>query len=133
MRMHKYLPAAALLLAATTVRADDRVDCKHAMTQLDINTCAAQDFAAADAKLNRTYKTLISKLDANELAALKTAQRAWITWRDAKCNFETIASEGGSIRPMEFLTCQTQLTNDRSEQLAKQIECPAGNLACPAN
>lgn len=131
--MHKCLPAATLaLLLVSDARGAEQPDCKNAMTQMDMNACAAKDFAAADAALNKTYKTLTSKLDANELAALRTAQRAWIAWRDAECNFETIDAEGGSIRPMEFSMCQTELTNDRIRQLQKQIACPAGNLACPA-
>jgi uncharacterized protein YecT (DUF1311 family) len=125
--------AAPLLLLVTSARGDEQVDCKNAMTQMDMNYCAGQDFNAADAKLNATYKKLTSELDPHELDTLKVAQRAWVAWRDAECTYETIDSEGGSIRPMEISECQTELTNDRVKQLAKQVECPAGNLACPAN
>ena len=130
--MRKLILAAPLLMLMSGARADDTVDCKHAMTQMDMDFCAGKDFQAADGKLNATYKKLTSALDAHELASLKTAQRAWVAWRDAECDYRTIDSEGGSIRPMEVSMCETELTNDRIKQLQDQIACPAGNLACPA-
>jgi len=121
-----------LLLAGAQERAS-AADCSKLTTQMDLNFCEADNFAAADKDLNATYKALSSKLDAHELDQLKAAQRAWVTWRDAECVYQTTDSEGGSIHSMEVSMCQTDLTTTRTKQLKAQIACPAGNLACPAN
>jgi uncharacterized protein YecT (DUF1311 family) len=130
--MRKLLLALPLLLACPA-HAADKLDCKNPQTQIDMDQCAGQDFQKADGALNASYKQLVSKLDPHALAALKTAQRAWLAWRDAECDYRTIATEGGSIRPMLVSECETELTANRIKDLTAQLKCPAGDLSCPAN
>lgn len=88
-------------------------------TQTGLNRCAQADFEAADGKLNRLYKQLVSKSGTDEKAALRDAQRAWVAYRDKECEYETIGSAGGSIRPMEEWQCAAALTEVRSKEFAK--------------
>ena len=85
---------------------------------MDMNACADQDFQAADALLNKVYKDASKDLDAHALDLLRKAQRAWITFRDAECTYETVGDEGGSIQPMDYSLCLTRLTKFRTKELS---------------
>jgi uncharacterized protein YecT (DUF1311 family) len=86
-------------------------------TQADMNICAADRFARADAALNaqfrRTYTTLHGRAK-----LLLTAQRAWLAFRDAECTVEAAGSVGGTIHALDVAECRTRLTTDRTHQLA---------------
>ena len=51
------LTCAALLLSGQAL-ADD---CANANTQIEMNTCAAEQFKAADTKLNDTYQNALKR------------------------------------------------------------------------
>ncbi|HEY0105740.1 MAG TPA: lysozyme inhibitor LprI family protein, partial [Rhizomicrobium sp.] len=92
------LPA---LLALAPARADeaDGIDCNNAMTQSDMNICADKDYRKADAALNDVYRKTMAGLDAHGGELLRTAQRAWIKFRDSECVYDSAQNEGGSIYP----------------------------------
>jgi uncharacterized protein YecT (DUF1311 family) len=83
-----------------------------------MNMCASRDFQQADDALNaawgpaRSYAKQIGQGD-----ALLTAQRAWLTYRDAACKVHASPFEGGSIQPMVQLMCLSELTADRTRML----------------
>ena len=106
-----------LPLAFGGAHAADSVGCKNAVAQMDMNTCADQDFQRADALLNKTYKDATKDMDAHALDLLRKAQRAWLAFRDIECTYETVGDEGGSIQPMDYSLCLTRLTKLRTEQL----------------
>lgn len=126
------LRAALLALAFATPAAAQVEDCMAATTQLDLNTCAAQDFAAQDANLNEAYasaKDILQGIDADldpadqgAAKALLQAQRAWITYRDAGCMAEAYLYEGGSIQPMIYSACRARVTAARAQDLWKLSE-----------
>lgn len=73
------------------------LDCSSG-PQSALNECAAADFRAADAQLNTAYQAITRRLtDTPARRSLVEAQRAWIRFRDAECEFDTKSSEGGSI------------------------------------
>jgi uncharacterized protein YecT (DUF1311 family) len=86
-----------------------------AVSQGDLNACAAADAANADQRLNRSYKALLCYLDESEKERLKAVQHAWLAFRDADCDY--FASGGGSIAPMNRLQCLAALSNQRAEEL----------------
>lgn len=117
-----------LVLACLTLpAAAQEVDCPNAVTQQDMNQCAYADWEAADADLNTAYRraiALMTRWDADlprgeqgGAAALKDAQRAWITFRDKACEAEGYAMKGGSAEPLLVYGCMRQLTEDRTGQL----------------
>ncbi|MFM5077672.1 lysozyme inhibitor LprI family protein, partial [Aeromonas caviae] len=65
----------------------------------------------------RTYKKRVASLEKAQLERLRTAQRAWITFRDAQCRYEAGVYEGGSMAPMVHSSCLTQLTEARTKDL----------------
>lgn len=111
------------------------VDCGKAITQMDMNRCAGDDFAAADAALNAQWEVtaadmrerdaLTQSLDDGRpgyFAQLLAAQRAWLAFRDAHCASAGYAARGGSMEPMLVAMCRTQLTRQRTSQLQDLIE-----------
>ena len=113
-----------LLSTAATAQ---EIDCANAVTQMEMNQCAYDVWEAADADLNAAYKramTLLKGWDADlpeaeqgGAAALKDAQRAWVTFRDKACEVEGYAMKGGSAEPLLVYGCMRQLTEDRTAQL----------------
>ncbi|MHA0868438.1 lysozyme inhibitor LprI family protein [Enterobacter cloacae] len=122
-----FLAGAALLLSASAL-ADE---CDNATTQLELNTCSAQQYQAADKKLNQTYQSAIKRAAAPQRDLLKKAQQAWIALRDADCNFIGSGTEGGSVQPMIMSQCLTEKTVEREAFLASLMLCEEGNLSCP--
>ena len=127
------IAAAALLLTASTAQADEKLNCKSQdLNQMQLDQCAGIDFTAADAKLNALYKVMMSKYDAANGEKLKLAERAWIAWRDAECDYETNGTAGGSINPMMDTMCRTEKTNARIKELNAQVHCAEGDMSCNA-
>lgn len=113
------LPALFLFAASTPALA---LDCNNAMTQNDMNICAAQSYEKADKALNIAYKKLMAQLkdDENAQSLLRSAQRAWLAYRDSECIFEGHGVEGGSMQPLIIFGCKASLTKKRTEELNNQ-------------
>lgn len=91
--------------------------CADAQSQNEMNQCAFEEYKKADAELNRVYQQLLPKLEAAHQEKLKAAQRAWITFRDADCEYEAFAFEGGSMQPLIRYSCLETATKARTAQL----------------
>jgi uncharacterized protein YecT (DUF1311 family) len=74
---------------------------------------------SANAEIDRVYKQLLSKLDAEQQKSLKEAQRAWIKWRDAEA--DAVArlggAVGGSAMRVDYANAQAKLIKERTEVL----------------
>ena len=97
--------------------------CGNAQTQYEADECAHREFVAADAELNKVYNQLAAKIDdAEQRAQLKTAELAWIKFRDENCTFEGLFYKGGTMRPMIESFCKADVTRKRTAQLREQIK-----------
>jgi uncharacterized protein YecT (DUF1311 family) len=95
----------------------------QAQSQHEMNAQAFNEFKAADAELNKAYKKLVSKIDAESKTKLSISQKAWIKFRDAEA--ELIAdfnARGGSMAPMIYHAEKALLTVDRTKQLLKMLK-----------
>ncbi|MCT7976367.1 lysozyme inhibitor LprI family protein [Laspinema olomoucense] len=97
--------------------AQPRLNCDNPQSQNDMNACARQRWEATDRELNRIYQTLVPQLSNSRRQQLVTAQRAWITFRDAECSFYSSIAEGGSMQPMLRSGCLANLTEIRNSEL----------------
>ncbi len=106
--------------------------CDDPQTQSDMNYCAKYHFDKADGELNDVYGRLKSGYAkyADAKSALVAAQRAWVSFRDAECQQDEVAVDGGSAAAMIILDCKARLTNARTEQLQDRLLCKEGDLAC---
>jgi uncharacterized protein YecT (DUF1311 family) len=86
-------------------------------TQQQLNREAAERYQKVDAELNKVYKELMALLSPERKALLVKAQRAWITFRDTHCQYESSIYEGGSMKPLLHAMCKQDLTEHRLKQL----------------
>jgi len=111
-------------------------ECADPITQQDMNYCAALEWQAADAELNRQWQETASemrRLDAQVTPSdgrpgyfeqLLEAQRAWLSYRDGHCDSVGFQARGGSLEPLLVAQCKTALTRERTEQLRQLADYP---------
>ena len=124
----------ASLLVLGRVTGAQAAACGDAATQADMNKCAGDALAEADAALNHDYRRLRERLKGDPAADKKlvAAQRAWVAFRDAECAFSGSAIEGGSAYGMVVAQCKEHLTRKRVKELGYYLSCREGDLSCPA-
>jgi len=88
----------------------------------EIEFCANREFQKADHKLNATYNQVVTQIKANSsdksmLSQLVKAQRLWVAFRDAECVAHYTYYIDGTIRGLMFVSCKTQLTEQREKDL----------------
>ncbi len=91
--------------------------CADMLTQHDMNRCAQEEYKKADAELNKFYLQAIAKLSPEHKPKLKTAQLAWIQFRDAHCDCEAFTFDGGSMEPLIKFSCLASVTKHRTQQI----------------
>lgn len=126
--------ALAALLAGPALAQSE--GCGDTMVQQELNACAYAEWEAADARLNDAYQRAVALLEgwdanlpANErggVEALRSAQRAWITFRDNACAAEGYAMKGGSAEPLVVYGCMRLLTEERAAHLTSLVEAYEG-------
>ena len=92
--------------------------------------CIDAETKRQDMRLNKAYKNVVSELSSERKKQLQTAQRAWISYRDANCQFYA-DPEGGSLARVSASDCLMSMTASRSKELEgmSDQEAPA---AAPA-
>jgi uncharacterized protein YecT (DUF1311 family) len=120
------------LAPQVAIPAREAADCAEPLTQAAMNICAVQDYARADAELNRVWRELrIVAKCADEhtradgrpghWASLLEAQRAWLGYRDAHCRLVGYDARGGSLEPMLVSGCKTELTRARTQRMRELL------------
>ena len=117
--------AALLLLPALPLHAQT-LDCDNAMTQTEMNQCAAQALEQEDQRLNRVYNQYRAGLQAKDRQALKQVQLAWIKFRDLDCKQVASVYEGGSMQPMVHAHCLAERTRERITHLEQMADGAEG-------
>ncbi len=103
----------------------DADPCPNAMTQLELNQCAGNEYRKADAHLNAIYSKLMKLLrDDKEKEVLKRTEKAWIQYRNLHCEEVRPRDGEGSMAPMVWANCMTMLTADRVEEIKALYETP---------
>ena len=100
----------------------DEGPCHDAMTQFEMNQCAALEFRKADAELNKIYRQVAKDAGAEEKAKLRAAQLAWIKFRDAHCEYVAFGNKGGSIYPTVYSSCLAEVTRGRTSQFKEILK-----------
>jgi uncharacterized protein YecT (DUF1311 family) len=89
-----------------------------------ISNCTAVATAAADRRLNEVYTAALNKL--NQLGPdfnpeiprrLIVAERAWIAFRDAECNYKSAIALGGTGEGYAYVACRYDQTKARVRAL----------------
>ena len=132
-----FLAAPAFAAATSTAHP---AQCNLAGTQVEMNACAVDELAEADRQLNSVYQALLKKEAKNTefIQKLKTAQRAWIAFRDAEldamyaCAQPNAAACWGSLLPVRYTSYKAKLTCERTERLRQFLkEGPPADKTSP--
>lgn len=91
------------------------------LNQQEMNQCAQIDYKEDDQKLNQAYQELLPKLQESRRKKLIAAQQVWIKFRDASCDFERSAVEGGTMAPTIYYGCLGETTEARTKKLKQYI------------
>jgi uncharacterized protein YecT (DUF1311 family) len=124
----------ALSLIAGAAIAQEAEDCAApGLDQVEMNICFDNEYKKADAQLNVVYRRITDRLkdDKAKNGALVAAERAWVAFRDAECDFSASGVAGVPAFGMIRAICLTKLTDKRIDDLKSYLNCPEGQLDCP--
>lgn len=110
---------AFLLLSSSYLFA---IDCNNAYSTVEMNECASQDYEYVDKQLNLVYKRLMSKLDSVGKEKLKSAQLAWLKFRDTQAELDADLFRDGTGSTVLFLSSKTSSTQKRVEELQAYLK-----------
>ncbi|AVR97860.1 lysozyme inhibitor LprI family protein [Pseudoduganella armeniaca] len=118
------------LVASSTLAAAQEYRCNRAGIQPELEACAADDFKKADKELNATWQALLRKEAEDKVftAKLRTAQKAWLAFRDAEleahfaCDSDNSRVCWGSMEGMSYLMRKRDLTQQRTKMLKDMLE-----------
>ena len=131
--IHWFFAVLAIAATADVVAQPRRIDCENPATNIEIGACLDRELKAADAELNRVYKAAMAAIERSDhltpelrgewKAALRAAQRLWISYRDADCR-TPIEYEwwGGSGVGMAILSCLLEKTKVRVSELRERYD-----------
>ena len=87
----------------------------NAQTQMEMNDEAHEAYVKADKELNAVYKLLMSKLNEQENADVKSVQKKWISRKESSC--KKMSDGNGSMSPMILYNCLEEKTLQRTKEL----------------
>lgn len=130
MRLTPFLTCIAALplcLATGLAAHADQLNCSDTATSPEIEACAEKDLKTADTALNAAYQDEIAYMRSLDIdlpkdqqgaeAALRAAQRAWITYRDQTCLAEGYTYAGGTGEAAAVTQCAARVTQARATEL----------------
>ena len=123
----------AMLALAGAPAAAQEADCDNPQTQPNMTRCASIDYERADHELNDVWSEAVAMARENDMLGtddgkpgyeetLRKAQRAWISFRDANCEYEGFAARGGTMEPMLVFLCLARVTSTRTNELRQLIQ-----------
>jgi len=83
---------------------------------VDMLDCIGEETKRQDARLNKAYKEAMPQLSPARKKQLQDAQRAWIKYRDANCNFYA-DPDGGTMATVISNDCFMSTTASRAKEL----------------
>jgi uncharacterized protein YecT (DUF1311 family) len=103
--------------------------CMESSNGVTINMleCINAETKRQDLRINKVYKIAMDQLSPERKKQLQQAQRAWINYRDANCQFY-FDPDGGSLARVSANDCFMSATATR----AKELEVISGQSASPA-
>ncbi len=92
-------------------------------TTVGMGGCLDRERDFWDGRLNAAYQQLLSqqRSDPAMLDALRGMQRAWISYRDARCDYEYVQWGGGTGGGPAILACLMQATAEQVFVLEQNI------------
>ncbi|EJD8036544.1 TPA: lysozyme inhibitor LprI family protein [Escherichia coli] len=119
-----------LFFAPFALQASD--PCYNIQLSEQVFLCSKKTFEQSDAKLNETYKTLLSAINKEYIPApnvgsefvqkIKISQRAWINFRDTNCTVFSFQIDNESqAYETSMYSCKNDMTLKRIEELKRVL------------
>ena len=83
----------------------------------EMHACISAEHTRQDQQLNRNYQILMAELIPERKKQLQAAQRLWLQYRDANCQFY-LDPDGGTAAGVAAADCVLQMTANRARELA---------------
>ena len=83
--------------------------------------CNQWELTRLDAQLNHAYQNALHAFSSAKQSQLRSVQRVWIAYRDAKCGFE-YSRTGGTIDGLNGDSCQIEMTTRRTKELKNLVQ-----------
>jgi len=84
-----------------------------------MRACENARYELVQHELNAAYQSLLRHLDSRQRQKLRTAQNAWIRFRDANTAFESSLAQAGTLAPIIRIGSLTEMTKARVAELKK--------------
>lgn len=109
-------PAAAQTSAAPLSATFQTCLDKSGGVTFEMRECISAEYERQDLLLNRNYQALMADLTPERKKQLQTAQRLWLQYRDANCQFYA-DPDGGTLAGIAAADCVLQMTANRAREL----------------
>lgn len=83
---------------------------------VEMLNCIGTETNLQDTRLNKAYKEVMAQLSPSRKKQLQDAQRAWVKYRDANCNFYA-DPDGGTMASVSSNDCFMSATASRAKEL----------------
>lgn len=123
----------ALAVPDALAQADAKAsaDCMtSATTQARMNECGYEDFLAANAAYAEASQAISGQLSGKQRDLFRRAQKSWLAYRTAVCDFESSGLLGGSAQGLVKWQCTARMTRAHVDELRAMGDCVEGDLAC---
>ncbi len=118
-----------LLCSAPLYAHDTATKCSNTKSTGDQLQCLNTHYEKQQKALNTAFTAALNDLTPGQLKTMKTAQNAWVLYRDLECSFEAVSTENASLERMETLKCLSVLTKDRIHTITMiEDETPTSQL-----
>lgn len=98
------------------------MEAPEGQTTIGMAECTMRENKWWDNYLNFLYQDLKGMLTEEQFTALRDAQRKWIAYRDAKCDFEYEFWKEGTIRSTFYTSCVLETTASRAIDLSEYMD-----------
>ena len=117
--------AAASVFPTSTSHAQSYEQCQEKADGVipELKDCDAAELTRREAMLNKLYQQVLHAVGPRgRQAGLRKAERAWLAFTDAECEFRMSAEVGGMNAPLVYNACRLELIARRIEALQKALE-----------
>ncbi len=116
--------AAALVLSISASHAQSYKQCQAEANGIIpmLKDCDAAELDRREAMLNRLYKQVLVAVSPGRQVGLRKAERAWVAFADAECDFRMSAEAGGMDAPLAYNACRLELIARRIDDLQRALK-----------
>ena len=87
-----------------------------------LKDCDAAELGRREAILNKLYQQVLRAVGPGQQARLRKAERAWVAFAEAECDFRMAPEVGGMDAPLVCNVCRLEVIARRIEDLRRTLE-----------